>query len=77
MSERRNEKNEQFLRKMKTLDLKKKPGNSESYILPNGKTGKIVWRSADGESVGVEVKESKKATVYLLKVESENVIVPV
>ena len=45
--------------------MKNKPEKLESYILPNGRTGKIVWRSEDGKTLGVEVKESGKTTVYL------------
>ena len=77
MSERRIEKSEQLLIKMKDLSLKNKPEKIETYVLPNGKMGKIVWRSEDGKILGVEVKESRKATVYLIKVDSENIIISV
>ena len=77
MSEKWIEKSEQFLIKMNNLSLKNKPEKPESYILPNGRKGKIVWRSEDEKTFGVEVKESSKATVYLIKVDNENIIISV
>ena len=65
MSERQIDKSEQLLIKMKNLSLKNTPDKVEPYILPNGTMGKIVWRSEDEKTLGVEVKESGKTTVYL------------
>lgn len=67
LSERWIEKSEQFLIKSKDLSLTNKPEKVESYILSNGNMGKIVWRSEDMKTFGVEVKESGKARVYLIE----------
>ena len=70
MSERWTEKNEQLLIK-KNFSLKNEPKKIEPYRLPNGKMGKIVWRSEDGRTIGVQVQENGVAKVYIVKVDSE------
>jgi hypothetical protein len=41
----------------------------ENYTLPNGRVGKIVWKSEDGKAIGVQVRQQKKDMVFLVRVE--------